>query len=43
VVEANNDIKSLPEVEGVKTIVVLTREGGRGGRIPLEVVALMGV
>jgi hypothetical protein len=42
-VEVVKGIRSLPEVVGVETIVVLTDEGGRGGRMPPAVVVVRGV
>jgi hypothetical protein len=33
-VEVSKGIKPLPEIEGVDKTVVLTSEGGSGGRIP---------
>jgi hypothetical protein len=43
VVATNDGIGPLSEVEGVKTTVVQTDEGGLGGNIPPVVVAEMRV
>jgi hypothetical protein len=43
VVVTNDGIKPLPELKGVKIIVVWSSEGGLGGKIPPMVVAEMGV
>jgi hypothetical protein len=43
VVVTEDDIKPLPKVEVVETMVVYTDEGGLGGGIPPVVVSIEGV